>query len=1082
MHATHEAELDFPALPLAARSVKLVPNLASGTLVSVGQLCDNGCQALFDKRSVTIFYDNRPVLHGTRPGSRSLWTLTPSTLTSIPPTLAFANAARPAFLPSSTLAANIVAFMHAALGSPVLSTLQKALDSGFLPGIPGLTSQSLRNNPPFSVATVKGHQDALRQGLQSTQPATETDNETTDSFPDSDTPNTRAHDVLAAFADISGKAFSDLTGNFDVPSSRGNKCVLVLYDYDSNYIFAAPIPSTKSKAVAEAHDRMFATLTAAGLKPKLLLLDNAASKVLKQYLTSSSMDFQLVPPHNHRRNAAERAIRTWKNHFIAILAAADDGFPLHLWDMLVPQANITLNLLRGSRINPNLSAYAQIHGFFDYNRTPLAPPGTRVLAHEPKDVRGSWAVHASEGWYVGPALDSYRCFTIWIDHTRRTRLVERVTWFPTRVHVPVPTTAELISATLDALRATLANPPDLHSLLPLGPQRLDLLTQLSQVLSNSEGEAEAQPPQAVPPIAQAFFSNHLFDQCYKATHPDTNVLSEYKDLRTSSEGARWELACAKEIGRLTQGLPPHYPNGRNTFRFVAKSDVPRDATVTYLRIVASYRPQKEDPYRVRFTVGGDRLTYDGETYTNTSNLTTFKIAINAVLSTPNCRACAIDLSDFYLMTRLDTPEYMRIHASLLPQIIIDYYKLDVLIAHDGYVYVRIDGGMYGLKQAGRIANETLVKRLAEHGFIQCRHTPGLFRHETRPLFFTLIVDDFFVGYSCQEDVDLLLSCLRLHYDTKVDWDASLYSGIHMVWDYDARTCDISMPNYVSKALQRFEHEQPARPQHAPHPWTPPVYGAKTQYTPLADVSPVVPPAQRTRIMEIIGTLLFYARAIDNTMLVALNALASQQATPTQTTMDHIVHLLNYAATYPDATVRFRASAMVLWVHSDASYLSEPPTKSRYGGFFYLSDQPPAAGPKTGDAQPTLNGPILAVTHILKEVVASAAEAELGALYNNSREAAPLRITLEELGFPQPPTPIQVDNTTAAGLANGTVKPRRSKAMTMRYFWIQDRVSLSQYFVYWDRGVLNLADYPTKHHPVSHHKAVRPTYLHVPSIP
>jgi hypothetical protein len=134
---------------------------------------------------------------------------------------------------------------------------------------------------------------------------------------------------------------------------------------------------------------MLATLTAAGLKPKLFLLDNAASKVLKQYLTSTSMDFQLVPPHNHRRNAAERAIHTWKNHFIAILAATDDGFPLHLWDMLIPQANITLNLLRGSRINPKLSAYAQIHGFFDYNRTPLAPPGTRVLAHEPKDVRGS---------------------------------------------------------------------------------------------------------------------------------------------------------------------------------------------------------------------------------------------------------------------------------------------------------------------------------------------------------------------------------------------------------------------------------------------------------------------------------------------------------------------------------------------------------------------------------------------------------------------------------------------------------------------------------------------------------------------
>jgi hypothetical protein len=214
------------------------------------------------------------------------------------------------------------------------------------------------------------------------------------------------------------------------------------------------------------------------------------------------------------------------------------------------------------------------------------------------------------------------------------------------------------------------------------------------------------------------------------------------------------------------------------------------------------------------------------------------------------------------MTRLEHPEYMRIHSSLLPQEIIDHYQLDVLIAPDGYFYVRINGGMYGLKQAGRIANKALVQRLATHDFIQYWHTPGLFRHKSRPIFFTLIVDDFFVGYTCQEDADFLISCLRLHYDTKVDWTAFLYSGITMVWDYNTRTCNISMPDYVSEALHRFEHTPPARPQLAPHPWTPPIYRAKTQFTPLADDSPILPPDQRTRIMEIIGTLLFYARAID----------------------------------------------------------------------------------------------------------------------------------------------------------------------------------------------------------------------------
>jgi hypothetical protein len=146
---------------------------------------------------------------------------------------------------------------------------------------------------------------------------------------------------------------------------------------------------------------MFATLTAAGLKPNLLLLANAASKFLKKYLTPTSVDYQLVPPHNHCRNAAERAIPTWKNHFIATLAAINDGFPLHLWDMLVPQANITLNLLRGSCINPKLSADAQIPGFFGYNHTPLAPPGTRVLAHKAKNVCRSWGT-----WYSRPCSQS----------------------------------------------------------------------------------------------------------------------------------------------------------------------------------------------------------------------------------------------------------------------------------------------------------------------------------------------------------------------------------------------------------------------------------------------------------------------------------------------------------------------------------------------------------------------------------------------------------------------------------------------------------------------------------------------------
>ena len=113
------------------------------------------------------------------------------------------------------------------------------------------------------------------------------------------------------------------------------------------------------------------------------------------------MDYQLVPPDVHRRNAAERAIRTFKNHLIAGLCSVDPKFPLHLWDRLLPQALLTLNLLRKSRLNDNLSAHAQIYGAYDFNKCPIGPPGTRVVVHNKPSVRGKWAPHGVDGWYIG---------------------------------------------------------------------------------------------------------------------------------------------------------------------------------------------------------------------------------------------------------------------------------------------------------------------------------------------------------------------------------------------------------------------------------------------------------------------------------------------------------------------------------------------------------------------------------------------------------------------------------------------------------------------------------------------------------
>ena len=208
-----------------------------------------------------------------------------------------------------------------------------------------------------------------------------------------------------------------------------------------------------------------------------------------------------------------------------------------------------------------------------------------------------------------------------------------------------------------------------------------------------------------------------------------------------------------------------------------------------------------------------------------------------------------------------------------------------------------------------------------------------------------------------------------------------------------------------------------------HPWQKPNYGAKTQYALLPDDTNSLNAADKTRILEVLGTLLFFARAIDSTLLTAIGELATEQSEGTKTTMENLSQLLNYCASHPDATVRFTASDMVVAVESDTSYLSVVKARSRAAGYFYLTNTPA----NSSDALKP-NGAVHVLCHIMREVLSSAAEAELGALFHNGKESCPLRIALEEMGHPQPATPIATDNNTASGIANDTVKQKRSVSL------------------------------------------------------
>jgi hypothetical protein len=171
---------------------------------------------------------------------------------------------------------------------------------------------------------------------------------------------------------------------------------------------------------------------------------------------------------------------------------------------------------------------------------------------------------------------------------------------------------------------------------------------------------------------------------------------------------------------------------------------------------------------------------------------------------------------------------MVINLSSLPQDIINEFGL-LELAHEGRVYIEIQKGTYGLPQAGIIANELLQRRLALDGYRPTEHTHGVWKHETRPVWFSLVVDDFGIKYIGRDNAEHLMASIKNNYDFSSKWTGSAYCGLKLDWDYIKGIVDLSMPICIEEALQKYQHPAPTHPEHAPHQWNLPVYGAKTQY-------------------------------------------------------------------------------------------------------------------------------------------------------------------------------------------------------------------------------------------------------------
>ena len=163
-----------------------------------------------------------------------------------------------------------------------------------------------------------------------------------------------------------------------------------------------------------------------------------------------------------------------------------------------------------------------------------------------------------------------------------------------------------------------------------------------------------------------------------------------------------------------------------------------------------------------------------------------------------------------------------------------------------------------------------------------------------------------------------MAAVHEKYIATINTSGTLHCGLSLKWDNSINYFNISIPRYADNALQDYANKPFNRPQHSPLPWKKTNYGAKQQMTEEPNHSPALSPTCKTRIQQIIVTLLYYEREVDSSILPCLGNLGTVQANPTEKTESIIHRLLSYLHTHPDTTVRYKASRMVVYIHSDAS--------------------------------------------------------------------------------------------------------------------------------------------------------------------
>ncbi len=831
---------------------------------------------------------------------------------------------------------------------------------------------------PESVETQKGHLKKQRQNVRSTRKAI--------AEPTANEELTRAttkQNIMIKVINAEETIHTDQSGRFPIQSSRGYTSLMVYYDVDANCIDVQPLRNHSDNQMIPAYKALWErTNRGRNNKPKMHILDNEASNAFKATI-KENCDLQLVPPDTHRRNLAERAIQTFKSHFIAILAGVDPSFPINLWDRLLPQTVATLNLLRQSHKNPTISAYQHVYGVFDYNKTPFGPLGCAVEMHESANRRRTWDPRSISGYYLGTSMEHYRCHKIFCKATRSERVSDTVFFRHQYITQPSLSPEDHIVKAVGDLASALRKRVNKQ-----GKEEMSILKKMNNILNPS---AEATKKKQV-----TFDETALEPRVIPAESANSEPSNTAPTPRVNQmESANLKPTDAAPTPRVASNEMPTRSKYARAVAEIVKQRVAMPTRSKYARAVSDIVKRRRLP-----------------------------------------RNCAVKMTELAQAILDDNPTTAVEHANEIFDAetghVLKYRKL---ISHPKYREAWMHSSA---NEFGRLA-QGVGNRIKGTDTIFFIHKYQVPQDRWKDVTYAKFVSELKPNKAEIHRTRLTVGGDKVHYPGDVGTPTADLSLVKMhlnsvISTPDARYMTLDVKNfYLNTPMERYEY-------------------VRIRIDDIPDKI-IVEYSLREKVAE------------DGHVFIEKECTV--YPSPTQKTMDRVRQLMDYAASQEEAILTYHASDMVLTIHSDAGYLNESKSRSRAGGHFYLSN----------DIQnPPNNGAILTIVQVIDAVMSSAAEAEMGALFINAKEAVHMRRILSKMGHSQPRTPIQMDNSTAEGVINSRFRPKRTKAMDMRFEWLLDRERQGQFKIYWKPGKTNLADFFTKHHPPSHHRNVRGEFL------